>query len=173
MKLENQEKITSIIPDLTKICFHLTKGHELTNDLIQEILLELLEKTDDQIDEIEDVRKYASRMAYLMWLSEGIMKDKYINTRSFHYKFRYFEKLSQADIEDMIWLAAPEDEKRPEEVYDEILSSNYITNEDKAILKEYVRRDCKVSQLAVDAGVNRHRLSKRIKKIIEKCKVAV
>lgn len=171
------KQIEEILPDLKRICDHLTKYKDISNDLQQEVLLELLEMPKDKLENITHLKQYVMKKVYMMYLSKSIIKGKYYNTKSFYYRFRHFNALSLEEdiseyhnIESMFDQSEQSDEQSAKDAFQEILSSNKLTALEKDILKEYVRRNCKISQYAKDAEVSRYQLDSRINSILEKCK---
>ena len=170
------DRIMECYDDITKLCYHLARGGELWEDLRQEVLLELYQIPKERLDKIECVKKYAARIIYLSWLSPRMLKGGYYNKKSFYFKYKYFSDRSIDSgngIFDFLvenYRREEEESNTPESFYNDIMTSEEITAFEKDVLREYVRRNCKVSQYAKDAGVDRIQLKKRIEEILEKCK---
>ena len=108
------EKITLMLSDIEYLCKHVTQGHELCEDLQQEVVLALLETKKETIEELDlnELKKYATSIVYKKWFTgdgREMLGDK--NVRSFTYKFRDFNLLSQTDIEHFKYVYRDEQEE--------------------------------------------------------------
>lgn len=173
------EIILSIYDELLAICKAATDNHELTEDLRQEVVLALYNKTEEELTEIYNAGRlgtYAAMIAYRKWyFRNGSQFDGQKNTSCFRYVYRDFNFIASVDLEDVKNLLDYEDfnnEQHVKELYKELTA--HLEPLERDILREYVNRNCKVSQLAKDAGVSRRHLQKRMdfikEKIKEKCR---
>lgn len=163
-------KIVEILDDIEWLCKHVTKGHELKDDLKQEVVLTILETYGDcERYTLDDLRKIAAKIIYTKWYTrDGIQEIGTKNVNSFSYLYRDFNELANIDIDEIRGLYEPEEHN--EDTLNTLLKSNKLTSLEKDILREYVRRNCKVSQFSLDADVSRFHLNKRINEILKKCK---
>jgi len=170
--------LTDIYDKLLYVCKHVTNNHELSEDLRQEAILELLELGEEKLKELENngsLERYAVGRVYILWYFGSKEKTKK-NVNNFTYKYRSFAELASISVDDVrhladdfleVWTDGAHErqlqaQKDLKEVY------GFLDSFEAFVLNEYGSRGCKVSQFAKDVDLSRQQLTKRIEFIKDK-----
>ncbi len=149
--------IESIIKELNIICISVTRNDKLKDDLKQEVLLFILEKTDFK-ERFENDKKsfflYLYGVAYKMWnfpKSDFYRKQK----QNFHLNIEdgYYAENTEQPLIDKI-----------NESIDSLSEINQLW------VTEYLKCNCSKSELKNKTGVNRTAIANRLGKIFKKIK---
>lgn len=135
--------------DIQTIAEHTTKCNHYTDDLAQEIFLELYQKPEKVIELHKEgtLKNYVYRLAYVSY-------NKY--NGNFYKKFRR-------------QLEHQPEEGRELELYD-VLDEANLTEIEKMWVDEYLKHECMSSWMMKSTKISRQHIAKRIKEITEKCK---
>lgn len=166
--------IVEIYDKLLFICKTVTDNHELTEDLRQEVVTDLLQMDEEKVLMLHDqgrLEKYATSIAFRKWYFNNGTEVGQKDNSCFRYVYRDFNFVAGTDIEDLkskLFFDEYDNEEDIRELYR--IATENLDPLEREILKEYTRRNCKVSQYAKDVGLSRQQLTKRIDFIKEKIK---
>lgn len=149
---------------IKKACNIVTNGHELKDDLAQEVALVML--TSD-LSKVKNIEAYIFMVAYYKWNSNN-GKDIGSKDNSFKGLYRDYSIINCYDTEDLKHcLTEEESVNRFDRLYSTI---NKLPANEQQIIKEYMRFNCNTSNFSKSCDISRRNLDLRIKSIIEKCK---
>ena len=160
----------TIFPEVDKICQIITKGDELKDDLIQEVMIDLLKKGQDEIERLynsNEILPLSFKIAYSKWHFNNGREIGEKNNACFKYTFRDFN-FNHNDIEDYKFKLSAEETIEPTHQLDEALK--HLNSFERMILIRFMELGCNMNQYAKDTGISRQHLTERITKILNKCK---
>ncbi len=135
--------------DIPSIAFKTTGGNNYTNDLTQEIYLELLQKPErvKELHEEGGLKGYVCRMAYYSYHG---------HLGRFFLKYRRRLELTPEQGTDLN--------------LKEVLDNAELTEIERMWVDEYLKHDCISSWMMKNTDISRQHIAKRIKEIANKCK---
>ena len=143
--------IASILKEINLhlIASHTTKGNHYTDDLYQELYLELLENQDRVISlyKNQELKPYVYRMA---WTSYNAYEGK------FFMKYRRRHEVQKEEGEDV--------------KLQDVIDKADLTNMERQWLNVYLQHDCNKTWMESSTKICRKAIISNIKPIIDKCK---
>ena len=136
--------------DIKQIAFNTTKGNTYTDDLSQELIVQLLTMESNKLKELFEsgnLKAYLYRMAHYSY--HGSKGQFYLKYRK---QLEYQEEVGrELSLED-------------------VLDTGELTEIEKMWIKCYLDHDANYSWAGKNIDVSRQCVSKRVNEIIEKCK---
>jgi len=135
--------------DLLKIAYDTTKGNHYTDDLYQELYLELLENSERTIDlnDRGELKPYVYRMA---WTSYNAYEGK------FYMKYRRMHNVIEDEVEGI--------------KLSDVLDNADLTSIERQWIAVYLKHDCNKTWMESSTTICRKAIINNIKPIIDKCK---
>jgi len=135
--------------DIPSIAFKTTGGNNYTNDLTQEIYLELLQKPDKVKELYKEggLKGYVCRMAYYSYHG---------HLGRFFLKYRRRLEITPEQGADLN--------------LQDILDTADLTEMELMWVTEYLKHNCMSSWMMKNTNISRQNIAKRIKEIANKCK---
>ena len=179
MQMKAADIINSISKEVKKLCSVISSNHSLKHDLSQEVLLALLEKDDEYIEDLhrrDMLLRYAFKIGWFKWNSNNGVELHAKNTSCFKAVFIDYEHIFTVDLdslydtEEQDYLKHITTEKDSElnavEEVNEILDS--LTTLERRVLQEYLDVNLTITNFANNSGISRSNLKARLDAIFDK-----
>ena len=165
-------KASDIIKDISqeveKMCEVVSSNHSLKQDLSQEVLLSLLEKGEEDLNDLHDRGKllgYAFRIAYLKWNSNNGVPVGGVNNSNFKAVYRDYDYINCVELDDVLHYSTEEAVNAQDQVNDLLRK---LTTLERRVLQEYLDVNLKITNFANNSGISRSNLKVRLDAIFDK-----
>lgn len=156
MRTEIEQFIVNNYFELTKISKRITRGHELSNDLLNDVLLQLYEKEKIELKEYDDnsIKYYITAIMRINWNSK---------TSPFYYRYKKYVDLSQ-QIDDNYDVPDDFEQKMEREVLIQCLEISFAELDwfHKSVFELYMTHGS-LKQVALKTGIPLTSIARYIK----------